>query len=483
MRVRTAGWWPPARLARLGGSSPRGGLRFAVLAVVMLAAGVTAGSAAAVGPSAASLRLVYSCAFPSGSQAVTARVTATFPAAVTAGKPIQPTGTGITVALPHAAVATLARPNAARITLTGALSTKFNQGATSATDAWRNLGSASAAMPRTGPLSLTATGTATPVTAAAAGNVTVTVGDLALLFTTTHTTNGHQASPHAAHIACVPRAGQSTILARIAVTGSAPARTPTSAQATAPTPKACRPFPKNLQLNPRFPLPPPLPKSHVFHTPANACAYAAGFTNARKLHEAALVGPGLADLVFGQTVFTKFTHNKVYVQAREPGQFEYHGQPVLPPARATLLGFGFMPVSATLQISEIGSANADFITCSYSVCPNPKNFALFDARVSVNISDVDVNGVPLNVGAHCQTSPFNLELLGLPPAYNVGSQYGVLTGTVTVPAFHGCADGTENLDPIFTASVSGPGNFVKVTQGVICTPTSGCPPAKPKPVH
>jgi hypothetical protein len=491
MRVRTAGCWPLARLARRDGLSARGGLRFAVLAVVMVAAGMTAGSAAAVGQQAASLQLVYSCAFPSGSQPVSVRATGTFPAAGTAGKPIQPTDTGITVTLPHDTVTTLTRSKpttlpmtrskAASLTLTAALSTGFTEGSRSATAAWRDLRSASAAIPRTGPLSLTATGAATPVTVATAGEVAVTVGDLALLLTT-HTGNGRQASPHAMQVACVPGSGQDTTLARIAVTGSAPARATASPQL--PAPKACRPFPKNLKLNPRFPLPPPLKGSSVFHEPEDACTYGTGFTNARKLHEAALVGPGLVDVLFGQTAYTKFTHGHVYEQFREPSQFEYHGLPVLPPARATLLGFGFMPVSATLQISEVGTLNADFISCNYPSCPNPKNYALLLGRVSLRISDVDVNGVPLNVGAHCQTAtPFNLELTGLPPAYNVSEQYGLLTGTVTVPPFHGCADGTENLDPIFTASVSGPGNFLNVNQGVFCTPQAGCPPVKPLPKH
>jgi hypothetical protein len=102
---------------------------------------------------------------------------------------------------------------------------------------------------------------------------------------------------------------------------------------------------------------------------------------------------------------------------------------------------------------------------------------------------VNVNGVPLNVGSHCQTAtPFTLALTGVQPSYNVGAQYGVLTGMVTIPAFKGCGV-AENLDPIFTASVSGPGNFVKVNQAVICTPANptpppnGCPPAKPIPKH
>jgi hypothetical protein len=489
MRMRTAGWWPRSGLARLGGPSPRRGLRVVVLAVIVGAVGVTAGSAAAVGPQVISLRLAYSCAFSSGSQLVNAQVTATFPATGTTGKPIQPTGTALTVTLPHVALADLVRSKAATVMVTAALSAGFTEGSRSATVAWRNLRSAAADIPRTGPLTLTAAGTVSPVTIGTPGEVTVSAADLALVLTASGT-DGSQASPPATQVACSPRAGQDTTLARIAVAG--PAQVKGSAS-PADDPAKCLPFPKHLKLNPLFPLPPPLPGSKVFHTPENGCAYAAGFTNVQKLHEAALVGPGLTDFKLGQAVYTKFAKAYSYIQIREPGQLEYHGLAELPPARATFLAFGFMPVSATQQISEIGTVNADLITCGPvpAKCPKPppkdppqKNIALFFVRVSLGISDVDVNGVPLNVGPHCQTSPFNLVLTGVPPTYNVASQYGVLTGTVTVPPFTGCGVG-ENLDSIFTASVSGPGNFVKVTQAVFCTPVNGggCPPAKPHPKH
>ena len=497
MRVRTAGWWPPSGLTRLGTASSRGGARMAALAVVLAAAGMTAGSAAAVGQQAASLRLAYSCGFPSGSRQVSVQITATLPPTGTAGQPIQPTGAGITIVLPHGALDAPGQPRAATVTLTAALSTTVIEGSRSAAATWGHFVSTPTAVPGTGSLRLTTTGSAPSVTSAAAGKVTVTAGRLSLLFAT-RTAGNPPASPPATPVTCVPRAGQDTTLGSIAVTGPARPRVAGSAPARASAspadnPAKCLPFPKNLKLNPRFPLPPPLPGSSVFHSPLNGCAYATGFTNAQKLHEAALVGPGLTDLVVGQTTYAKFPTKGspiTYIQIREPGQLEYHGRAELPPARATLLGFGFMPVSATLQISEIGTLNADLITCApVPKCPNPppKNVALFFARVSLNISDVAVNGVPLNVGSHCQTSPFTLKLEGVPPAYNIAQQFGVLTGTVTVPPFKGCADGAENLDPIFTASVSGPGNFVKITQAPLCTPTvtgqPGCPPAKPKPVH
>jgi hypothetical protein len=113
---------------------------------------------------------------------------------------------------------------------------------------------------------------------------------------------------------------------------------------------------------------------------------------------------------------------------------------------------------------------------------------LFYGLVSLHISNVRVNGIPLNVGPHCQTArPFDLELSGTPPAYDVSAVHGVLTGTINVPSFSGCANGSDNLDPIFDATVSGPGNFAKITQAALCTPAqpkpNGCPPAKPHPKH
>ena len=490
MRRRTAGW--PLRMRHPGRARPSlGTFRIAAVAVVTIGAGAAAGSAAAGSAAAASqqavrLRLGYTCAFPSAPRPVRTLVTATFPAAGTAGLPIQPARTGIAVTLPHAAAADLARLGGA-VTLTASLSTQVTERTSSATAIWPDFRSLAAAIPRRGPLTLTASGSAPPVTAAAAGEVTVTAGGLSLLFTGTAGPSS-QASPSGMQVACVPRADQDTTLARIAVAAPTPARASAS---PADNPAKCLPFPKNLKLNPRFPLPKPPPGSRAFHVSQPGCSYATGFTNARKLNEAAIVGPGLTDLRLGLVTYTNFNHGYSYFQQNVAGQLEYHGQAVLPPARATFLAFGFVPVSATLQVSEVGSLNAALISCAPAPkpCPNkPPNVALFFGFVSLRISNVAVNGVPLNVGPHCQTvTPFNLELVGLPPSYNISAIQGVLTGTVTVPLFKGCANGSDNLDPIFNASVSGPGNFVKINQAPFCAPTTtgapGCPPVKPPPIH
>ena len=496
--MRTAGWPARMRHAALARPSSRRAVRVVAVTVVLVAAGMSAGSPSAASQQAVSLRLGYICAFPSASRPVSTLVTATFPAAGTAGQPIQPTGTGTTVTLPRGAVADLGRLNAAAVTLTASLTTKVTEGTRQATAIWPDLRSPATAISRSAPLTLTASGPTPPVTVSSPGGVNVTAVGLSLLFTALPA-NGRQAgtsstpaspssspaAPPSMQVACVPRAGQDTTLARITVAGSASARRPAS---RADNPAKCLPFPKNLQLNPRFPLPKPPPGTVATHQPAPACAYSAGFTNARKLNEAALVGPGLVNLRLGLTTYAKFTSEYGFIQQSVAGQFQYHGLPMLPPARATFLAFGFVPVSATIQISEIGSINSALISCAPAPkCPvHPANIALFFGRVSLQISNVDVNGVPLNVGPHCQTvTPFNLVLTGLPPAYNVGLIKGVLTGSVTIPPFSGCNNGTEKLDSIFDATVSGPGNFVKVTQATLRTPLTGggCPPAKPVAKH
>jgi len=259
---------------------------------------------------------------------------------------------------------------------------------------------------------------------------------------------------------------------------------PAQAQAfvsSAGNPAKCQPFPGHLRLNPRFPLPQPPPGSRVFHQPQPACGYLAGFAHLRKLAVAVPVGPGLSDLRLGLTTYTNFNHSYSYLQQDEAGQLEYHGLPEFPPARATFQAFGHIPVSATIHISELGSLNLAVISCMPAPkCPNhPAKAALFFGRVTLRISDVEIDGVPLDAGPHCQTAtPFNLALTGLPPAYNVSRIQGALTGTATIPPFKGCASG---LDPVFTTSVSGPGNFVKLIQAPLCTPETGhgCPPAKP----
>jgi len=74
----------------------------------------------------------------------------------------------------------------------------------------------------------------------------------------------------------------------------------------------------------------------------------------------------------------------------------------------------------------------------------------------------------------------------IPPRGYTVSTGGPLTGMLTIPPFTGCGV-TENLDPLLTGSISGSGNFVKLTQGKLCGPSQPknwtCPPPVPEPLR
>jgi hypothetical protein len=497
MRVRTAGWWPPTRLARLNGSSARGSLRFAVLAVVMVAAGMTAGSAPAASQPPASP--------PAHTNTSTVSTSDNAIWTVYPGGSFKASG--------PAQVADAKTGKAAKctsLTLSGTLQGDVETGVgvgsiTTVSGTGCTIG--------TTPVKVTAHGLPWSLNATSykSGVITGTISGIDLAATgsgCSATLDGTAAgagnglttvtySNSAGKLALGPP-GNLHWWSVSGCSGAVGTGDPAQASGTTTvTPKQtifqyCLPYHPGIKLNPRFRVPKPPKKAKKFVSPEPGCAYVAGFTNAKKLGEAAFVGPALTDLVIGLATYE--TNGGTYLQLNNAGLPQYKGQAEFPPARATLLGFGFMPVSATLQLSEDGTFNAIFIQRApgkFGCKKRKKDCALttITVRLDLRLYDVDVNGVPLNVGPHCQTAtPFTVTLLGKYPAYQIYSG-GPLTGTVNIPPFKSCSNGADNLDPIFTASVSGPGNETLLTQGFPCvpysssTPVPGCPPVKPKPKH
>lgn len=219
-----------------------------------------------------------------------------------------------------------------------------------------------------------------------------------------------------------------------------------------------------------------------------AQAIVAGFSNVTKLHGASLLGPALTSLDIGTSVTlcpTYFVQNGTAVAS-------YRGKPEFPPAHATFLTFGVVPVSATLEVSQVGKGKLIAIGLNNAATGG---LVVIRERLKVAVSGVTVNGVPLAVGPHCGTGrPLSAVLAGFDPTSTPGPGYytvvlgGPLTGTIAFPPFTGCGVG-ENLDPILTASISGSANFVKITQGRICnlavpvSPNSVCPPPVPVPLR
>ena len=488
------------RRARDAGRGTRGLVRVSATGVILAAAALTAGAGPTAAQQVVTPRLAYTCAFPSGAQQVEVLVGAVFPDSASAGQPIQPTGTTITMRIPHSAVAGLIKLHAATVTAVASLTTTVTQGGASSDATWTNLKSAATPLPATGPVTLAAKGLAPSVTVNAPGNVMFTAADLSIVLIPA-TSNGGAAGSTAMPSECALNSGQNAVLATVPVTGSAvapahgppgpiavsqPAGVSRSGKHAAPQASGvCPPLPPGgLKLNPRFPPPKPPPGSKVVTaTPITGCAYVIGFSDVRKLNGAALVGPGLTNL----ELYLKVIENQKvnYLQIDNAGELEYHGLHQFPPATSTLLSFGFMPVTATLQLAEIGTLNAYAVgPVSPIGCGKCITTTTIYSLLTLRIYNVKVNGVPLNVGNNCRTvTPFVAAVVGKSPQYNIATG-GPLSGMITVPDFTGCGVG-ENLAPIFDATISGPGNFVKLTQGSLCTPNSGsgCPPTVPTPIR
>jgi hypothetical protein len=102
-------------------------------------------------------------------------------------------------------------------------------------------------------------------------------------------------------------------------------------------------------------------------------------------------------------------------------------------------------------------------------------------QVELRVSDVSVDGVPVEVGSSCRTDrPARLTATGngyyaptdagdsLPPAgkYNPRTG-GTITGTLDVPDFTGCGTSSDDLDPLMTAMASGVNFPVTISQGLV----------------
>jgi hypothetical protein len=446
-----------------------------------------AGTASATGPAgvprASQLHLAYTCRFPSGPERVGVRVQATVPPAE-AGQPIQATGVRTAVTLPRAAVAGLGA-----ITVSGGdeLATVITQDGHSVTAAWPGEMPPATPVPVRGDLVLTTRGPVPPVTLASPGPVSFTVGQLALALLLRKAT-GAPANPAVLRVACALGPRQDAQLATAVVTRPASSTPPASPSGSGHHDRiALGRQPGTRAGQAKFP--PGCADIPVKGAAIPGCAYLVGFANANRLHGAEELGPGLLNIDLGESLHF-IDHNKLLVENSSAELF-HNGKHELPPFKATLLTFGFMPVTASIELSEQKPIQ---IVSESEVNPPFTINVVSTAEISIRIYNVMVNGAPLNVGSHCQTdTPFALVLQGnginsLPPVGYTVSTGGPLTATVTIPTFSGCGVG-ENLDPLFNASISGPGNFTLQTQGQICFPSnpnppvSVCPAPVPKPLR
>lgn len=458
--------------------TPRLIARVAAAGVVVIAMSLASGAESSASPQAADVTVRYSCPFPSGAQEVPVKITGSFPRSGTAGGPIRPSELTITPTLPQAALADLTKLDATAVTASADLSVTMTQHGASTKIAWAGLAAPATPIPSSGDLRLPASGMVPPASATAAGAAVFMAGPLTLGLTP-HKADGSATDPAAIPLTCTLEPGQNAILAVVLVTGPNSATPPPGSGRATATPRTAQPNASDPCIV-TVDLPPPSGS-----VPGEA--FLAGFSNVKKLGGATLLGrengqtTGHSTLVLSYRVLLNVCDGSLDLLSR--GSLDDNGKPQFPPATATFLTFGFAPTTATIDL--IQAPGTDIEIDSHSFPPDSTGFQRQQTTITseflIHISRATVDGTPLSVGPNCGTvTPLAVTLTGIFPAYSVNTG-GPLTGTATIPPFSGCGVG-ENLDPIFTASISGPGNFMKLTQGVPCTRPPGQPPLNCDPI-
>ncbi|MBM7773521.1 hypothetical protein JOD54_003725 [Actinokineospora baliensis] len=165
-------------------------------------------------------------------------------------------------------------------------------------------------------------------------------------------------------------------------------------------------------------------------------------TRLAKLKSDVVIGPGTFSSVIG------------FLPGPD-GRLPLTGDLSLPPAKAYLVVFRFMPVTNTITLTPVGQATGSAVL-TIDGTPNANADIDVVLRVDLRVSEVFQDGVPLAVGDACHTAtPIDIRLRG--KVLVVPGSVSTLTSVITIPPFTGCGT-TEDLDPLITGLVSGPGN-------------------------
>ncbi|WP_224756151.1 DUF6801 domain-containing protein [Streptomyces sp. col6] len=477
-------------------------MRVASVAGLALLAGLLSGGGSAADETTGPAGFAAACgAEDSDTGTVTAGVgvAVDVPATGEVGRPVQPGPVTLTVTLSRADLAELLPEGTEAFVSRAALKVEVAQNGDSAEASWE-LHAPSTPLPADGDVALVHSGDVPYVTLGSAGDVDFSVKELTIELRAA-TAEPEKTAPPLTTVMCRLKEGENGHLATTRVTDGA-GTDPSGTSETPTTPKggSGRATDKDIAVEPataegdedpdycpveppvgevdasEAPQPPPGDPVSTFENPnpQASCANAAGLANVFKMDGAMIINdPADHPALVSVKTLTHVTSRPpdaaggYYIRIDNLANLE------LPDADSTFLAFGFQPVTA-----KVSFENSPITISTGNVGTEAFSTAYF--HQSLRLHDVEINGTPLDVGSNCRTSkPFKVVLNGGAAYVNVGVG-GRLDGEVTIPPFTGCGTGGEDLNPLFTASISGPGNRVFMNQASTCIPTnpenSYCPP-------
>ncbi|MDT7797747.1 MAG: hypothetical protein QOI78_1180 [Actinomycetota bacterium] len=164
------------------------------------------------------------------------------------------------------------------------------------------------------------------------------------------------------------------------------------------------------------------------------------------------------------------------------------GSTTFNPATTTFLGFGFVPVTATVEFLPVDYRDSKVIEIAGNITTHSDDQTYLNTTLQVmaRLSNAKVNGVPLDLGPDCVTAEkVTLTLDGPYEAFGVGHIRTDPEKGFHLPAFTGCGADGQDLGPLLTGMSSGDGNqaYVDTYNLIVCTdPDSAqCPPGSDGP--
>jgi hypothetical protein len=312
-------------------------------------------------------------------------------------------------------------------------------------------------LPETGDVTLTATGAVPEIALNTVGAVTfdVTAPTLSLAAVPPADTATTEPAPK---IACTLDADQETALGKVLVLPPAKPGTKTKQQAAA----ADAPGPGDP------------PTEDEFGVPLSLVTILAKST-VKKLGATVASDPA-------------FLFNGLFILNLVTGDSRVTGSTTFNPATASFLGFGFVPVTATVEFLPVDYRNSKLIEFAGAITTHSDDQTYLNTTLQVmaRLSNAKVNGVPLDLGPDCVTAEkVTLTLDGPYEAFGVGHIQTDPEKGFHLPAFTGCGAGGQDLSPLLTGMSSGDGNqaYVDTYNLIVCTePDSAqCPPGSDGP--
>lgn len=320
------------------------------------------------------------------------------------------------------------------------------------------------ALPETGDVTLTATGAVPDIAINTVGPVTLDVTAPALTLAAVPAPDAAE-TPAAPPIACTLDAGQPATLGKILVLPK-----------TVPG-KEAKPKPGPGGVTAQEALADPL------ELPPTPLGLVSVLTKSTVAKLGAEVVSDPAFLINGLFILTVDSETFEIIDRRVTGSTLFK------PATTTFLGFGFVPVTATVEFLPLDYRDSKVIEISGSLYDTPEGETYLRTSLTVmaRLSDAKVNGVPLDLGPDCVTAkPVSLELSGPYDPFSVGHIRTDPEKGFELPAFRGCGAGGQQLSPLLTGMGSGGGNqaFVDTYNLVPCTEPdhTQCPPGSDPPV-